>query len=48
MREELIILRAAELNVETFRPTDFPEPRRVDAWVRYLSHAIRVQAHAIA
>jgi hypothetical protein len=48
MREELIMLTAAELDVENCRPTDFPEPRRVYAWVRYPSKAIRVQAHAIA
>lgn len=35
MREELIMLTAAELDVENCRPTDFPEPRRVYAWVRY-------------
>lgn len=33
---------------ENCRPTDLPEPRRVCAWVRYPSRAIRVQAHAIA
>ena len=48
MREELIMLTAAELDVNNTRPTDFPEPRRVYAWVRYPSKAIRVQAHAIA
>ncbi|WP_104181658.1 hypothetical protein [Arthrobacter sp. B0490] len=48
MREELIMLTAAELDVENCRPTNFPEPRRVYAWVRYPSKAIRVQAHAIA
>ncbi|MBG6218624.1 hypothetical protein IWX75_003111 [Arthrobacter sp. CAN_A6] len=48
MREELIMLTAAELDVENCRPTDFPVPRRVYAWVRYPSKAIRVQAHAIA
>jgi hypothetical protein len=48
MREELIMLTAAELDVENCRPTDFPEPRRVYAWVRYPSKAIRVQAHAVA
>lgn len=48
MREELIMLTAAELDVENYRPTDFPEPRRVYAWIRYPSKAIRVQAHAIA
>ncbi|MFJ6003912.1 hypothetical protein [Arthrobacter sp. NPDC092385] len=48
MREELIMLTAAELDVENCRPTDFSEPRRVYAWVRYPSKAIRVQAHAIA
>jgi hypothetical protein len=48
MREELIMLTAAELDVENCRPTNFPEPRRVYAWVRYPSKAVRVQAHAIA
>ncbi len=48
MREELIMLTAAELDVGNSRPSDFPEPRRVYAWVRYPSKAIRVQAHAIA
>ena len=48
MREELVMLTAAELDVENCRPTDFPEPRRVYAWVRYPSKAIRVQAYAIA
>ena len=48
MREELIMLTAAELDVENSRPSDFPEPCRVYAWVRYPSKAIRVQAHAIA
>jgi hypothetical protein len=48
MREELVMLTAAELDVENCRPTDFPKPRRVYAWVRYPSKAIRVQAHAIA
>ncbi|WP_247827603.1 hypothetical protein [Arthrobacter antioxidans] len=48
MREELIMLTAAELDVENNRPTDFPEPRQVYAWVRYPSKAIRVQAHAIS
>ncbi|WP_294568440.1 hypothetical protein [uncultured Arthrobacter sp.] len=47
MREELIMLTAAELDVENCRPTNFPEPRRVDARVRYPSNAIRVQAHGI-
>ena len=47
MREELIMLTAAELDVENCLPTDFPEPRRVYAWIRYPSKAIRVQAHAI-
>jgi hypothetical protein len=45
MREELVMLTAAELDVKNCRPTDLPEPRRVYAWVRYLSKAIRVQAH---
>ncbi|PPB49852.1 hypothetical protein C4K88_03945 [Arthrobacter pityocampae] len=48
MREELMMLTAAELDVENCRPTDFPEPRRVYAWVRYPSKAFRVQALAIA
>ena len=48
MREELILLTAAELDVENCRPTDFPEPRWVYAWIRYPSKAIRIQAHAIA
>ena len=48
MREELIMLTAAELDVENCRPTDFPEPRRVYVWIRYPSKAIRIQAHAIA
>ncbi|MHA7192010.1 hypothetical protein ACX80N_17135 [Arthrobacter sp. MDT2-16] len=48
MREELIMLTAAELDVENYPPTDFPEPRRVYAWIRYPSKAIRIQAHAIA
>ena len=48
MREELIMLTAAELDLDTNPPADFPEPRRVYAWIRYPSKAIRVQAHAIA
>jgi hypothetical protein len=48
IREERIMLTAAELDIENCRPTDFPEPRRVYAWVRYPSKAIPVQAHAIA
>ncbi|MEC5199183.1 hypothetical protein RCH21_001407 [Arthrobacter sp. PL16] len=48
MREELIMLTAAELYGQNCRPTDFPEPRRVYAWVRYPSKAIRVRADAIA
>lgn len=48
MREELIMLTAAELDVENCRPTDFPEPRRVYVWIRYPSKALRIQAHAIA
>lgn len=48
MREELIMLTAAEVDLEHNQPTDFPEPRRVYAWIRYPSHALRVQAHAIA
>ncbi len=47
MREELIMLTAAELDVENVRPVDFPEPRRVYAWIRYPSKALRIQAHAI-
>ncbi|MDQ0734710.1 hypothetical protein QFZ50_001173 [Arthrobacter agilis] len=34
--------------MENCRPTDFPEPRPVYAWIRYLSKAIRVQAHPTA
>ncbi|MEG9250124.1 hypothetical protein V6S67_18695 [Arthrobacter sp. Soc17.1.1.1] len=48
MREELIMLTAAELDLENTPPTDFPEPRRVYAWIRDPSKAIRIQAHAIA
>ncbi|MHA7284626.1 hypothetical protein [Arthrobacter sp. TMS2-4] len=48
MREELMMLTAAEPDVENTRPTDFPEPRRVYAWVRYPSKAFRVQALAVA
>jgi hypothetical protein len=48
MREELIMLTAAELDLENTPPTDFPTPRRVYAWIRYPSKAIRIQAHAIA
>ncbi|MEG9249978.1 hypothetical protein V6S67_17955 [Arthrobacter sp. Soc17.1.1.1] len=48
MREELIMLTAAELDLEHTPATDFPEPRRVYAWIRYPSKAIRIQAHAIA
>ena len=48
MREELMMLTAAELDLEHCQPTDFPEPRRVYAWVRYPSKAVRVQAHAVA
>lgn len=48
MREELILLTAAELDVENCLPIDFPEPRWVYAWIRYPSKAIRIQAHAIA
>jgi hypothetical protein len=48
MREELIMLTAAEVDLEHTPPTDFAEPRRVYAWIRYPSKAIRIQAHAIA
>jgi hypothetical protein len=48
IREELVMLTAAELDVENCRLTDFPEPRRVYAWFCYPSQAIRVQAHAIS
>jgi hypothetical protein len=48
MREELMMLTAAELDVDNNQPTDFPEPRRVYAWIRYPSKAIRIQALAIA
>lgn len=48
MREELIMLTAAELNVDNITPRDFPEPRRVYAWIRYPSKAVRVQAHAVS
>ena len=48
MREEIMMLTAAELDVENIRPIDFSQPRRVWAWVRYPSHAIRVQTLAIA
>lgn len=48
MREELVMLTAAELDAENCRPVDFPEPRRVYVWIRYPSKAIRIQAHAIA
>lgn len=37
MREELIMLTAAELDLENNQPTDFPAPRRVYAWIRYPS-----------
>ena len=48
MREELIMLTAAELDVTNVTPKDFPEPRRVYAWIRYPSKAIRIQAHAVS
>ncbi|WP_394250967.1 hypothetical protein [Arthrobacter pityocampae] len=48
MREELMMLTATELDAENCRPIDFPESRRVYAWVRYPSKAFRVQALAIA
>lgn len=48
MREELIMLTAAELDLETTPATDFPEPRRVYAWIRYPSKAFRIQAHALS
>ena len=48
MREELVMLTAAELDVENCQPRDFPEPRRVYAWIRYPSKAVRIQAHAVA
>lgn len=48
LREELIMPTAAELDVENCQPTDFREPRRVYAWIRYFSKAIRIQAHGIA
>jgi len=47
MREELMMLTAAELDLDNHPPTDFPAPRRVYAWIRYPSKAIRVQAHAV-
>ncbi|MHA7284195.1 hypothetical protein [Arthrobacter sp. TMS2-4] len=48
MREELIMLTAAELDLENTPATNFPEPRRVYAWIRYPSKAFRIQAHAIS
>lgn len=48
MREELIMLTAAELDLENTPATDFPEPRRVYAWIRYPSKAFRIQAHALS
>ncbi|WP_159619101.1 hypothetical protein [Arthrobacter zhaoguopingii] len=42
MREELIMLTAAELDLDNTPPVDFPGPRRVYAWIRYPSKAIRV------
>ncbi|MHA7239580.1 hypothetical protein [Arthrobacter sp. TMS1-12-1] len=48
MREELIMLTAAELDLENTPATDFPEPSRAYAWIRYPSKAIRVQAHALS
>lgn len=48
MREELIMLTAPEPDVENYRPTNFPEPRKLYARVRYPSIAVRVQAYAIA
>lgn len=48
LREELIILTAAELGLETTPATGFPELRRVDAWIRYLLEAFRIQAYLIS
>ncbi|WP_247828213.1 hypothetical protein [Arthrobacter antioxidans] len=52
MREELIMLTAAhldlDLDLDNTPATDFPEPRRVYAWIRYPSKAFRIQAHAIS
>ncbi|RJT97049.1 hypothetical protein D6T65_15185 [Arthrobacter frigidicola] len=48
MREELIMLTAAELDLGNTPPVDFQEPRPVYAWIRYPFKAIRVQAHALA
>lgn len=48
MREEPMMLTAAELNVERNPSHDFPEPRRVYAWIRYPSRAVQVKAHAVA
>ncbi|WP_028278575.1 hypothetical protein [Arthrobacter sp. H5] len=46
MREELIMPRMAELNVDNVKPIPFPEPRRVNVWIRYHFKAIRIHAHA--
>ncbi|WP_026551346.1 hypothetical protein [Arthrobacter sp. H20] len=46
MREELIMPRMAELNVDNVRPIPFPEPPRVYVWIRHHSAAIRVHGHA--
>jgi hypothetical protein len=48
MREEPMLLTAAELQLRQNPPKDFDQPRRVYAWVRYPTQAVRVQAHAIS
>ncbi|MHA7292904.1 hypothetical protein [Arthrobacter sp. HLT1-21] len=48
MREEPMMLTAAELDLDRNPSHDFPEPRRVYAWIRYPSRAIQVKAHAVA
>jgi hypothetical protein len=44
MREELIMLTAAELDIENCRPIDFPQLRRVYAWSRYPSGGARAES----
>lgn len=48
MRDEPVLLTAAELQLRQNPPKSFDQPRRVCAWVRYPTQAVHMQAHAIA
>ncbi len=44
----IILHTVAEPDFENCRPSDFPEPRRVYAWIRYPPKTFRIWARAIA